>query len=311
MVESLESHRHAFLESLRVRSYSAATLASRRDGVGVFFRFLFSRGMDDVRAVTCETVREYQLWLGCQRAPRTGESWSRRTLHSRVTTLRLFFAYLEKTDAILLNPCVGMILPKMEERLPRHVLTPAEACAVLSAPDTQTQRGIRDKAILELFYSTGIRREEMASLQIYDVDFRDGFLRVNQGKYAKDRMTPLGKMACESVRRYLEEVRSEWVKSSAQTALWLTVNKPHVPLKSQMIGLLVKTYAKGIGITKRITAHVWRHSFATHMLGGGSNVAEVQRLLGHKSLASTQIYLHVSIPEIKQAFGEAHPRANL
>ena len=299
--ESLEVHRRAFIEGLRVRSYSAATLDGRSRGLGVFFRFLSSRGMDDVREVTRELIREYQLWLSSQ-------SWRTQTVHSRIIVVRMFFEYLEKTDAILLNPCVGMILPKLEDRLPRNVLTPAEARAVLDAPDTQTRQGIRDKAILELFYSTGIRLEEMIKLTIYDVDFRNGFVRVNQGKFAKDRVVPMGRKASAYVKEYLQKVRSVWAGKD-ERALWLSAIEPHAPLKKQAIAVSVRRYGRVAGIGKSVSPHVWRHTCATHLVAGGSNLVYVQQLLGHRSLGTTQIYTRVAVPEVKATFRRSHPRA--
>ena len=117
--------------------------------------------------------------------------------------LRRFFEHLETTDVILVNPCADIPLPRLGQRLPKAVLTQQEARALLDAPDTQTAVGIRDRAILEMFYSTGIRLEEMTRLTVHDVDHSNGFVRVNKGKFAKDRMTPLGRKACDYVREYL------------------------------------------------------------------------------------------------------------
>ncbi len=301
--ESLEAPRRAFLESLRVRNYSPATLGSRGEGVGVFYRFLVSRVVDDLREVSRETIRDYQLWLSAQ-------SYTTRTVHTRLMAVRMFFEYLEKTDAILVNPCVGLLLPTLEDYLPRNILTPAEARAVLDAPDTQTRKGIRDKAILELFYSTGIRREEMTQLTIHDVDFRNGFVRVNKGKFAKDRVVPMGSKASGYVREYLQKVRSVWSQERKdERALWLSSISPHGPLKKQAIAVYVKNYGIAAGVKRRVTPHVWRHTCATHMVAGGSNIAYVQRLLGHRTLQTTQIYTRVAVPEVKQTFRRSHPRS--
>ena len=188
--ESLESHRAAFLESLRVRNFSPATLASYGQSLDLFFRFLSGRGIEDVREADRRTIRDYQTWL----MQRGYTIW---TVHARLIALRRFFEHLEKTDTVLLNPCGSLVLPKLEDRLPRNVLTPAEARRILDQPDTQTRKGIRDKAILEVFYSTGIRLEEMSKLTTHDVDTRNGFLRVNKGKFAKDRVTPMGRKASQ------------------------------------------------------------------------------------------------------------------
>ncbi|MDD2710292.1 MAG: tyrosine-type recombinase/integrase [Verrucomicrobiae bacterium] len=303
--ESFEVPRRNFLEAMRVRSCSAGTLRSRNQSLDTFFRFLISRGVADVREVNRETVREYQLWLAAQ-------PWTTYTAHTKLIALRRFFEHLEKSDAILVNPCEGMILPKLEKRLPRNVLTPAEARKVLDAPDTQTRRGIRDKAILELFYSTGIRLEEMAGLTIHDVDWRNGFLRVNKGKFAKDRVTPMGRKAADYVREYLQAVRAVWARQRKdERALWLSSIEPHGPLKKEAIALYVRQYGQAAGIGKRVSPHVWRHTCATHLVAGGSNLVYVQRLLGHRSLGTTQIYTRVAAPEVKRTFLRSHPRSRV
>ena len=218
---------------------------------------------------------------------------------------------MEATDVILVNPCTGIPLPRQGKRLPRAVLTKDEAKALLDAPDTQTAIGIRDKAILEVFYSTGIRLEEMTQLTIHDVDHRNGFLRVNKGKFAKDRMVPLGRKACDYVREYLQQVRSEWSRANRdERALWLSFKKPHGPIKSAAIEVMVKQYGREAGLQKPVTPHIWRHTCASHLVADGANIAYVQQLLGHRSLTTTQIYTRTTITEIKETHAQAHPHSH-
>jgi len=314
--ESIEIHRESFLESLRIRNFSPATLKSRGQSLSSFFGFLVKNGIDDVREITVETVREYQLYLSSPclaiaPAERRRKPWTTYTVHAKLIALRKFFEHLEKTDVVLVNPCLKMVLPKLEERLPRTVLTLAEARLILNQPDTQTRKGIRDKAILELFYSTGIRLEEMSNLTTHDVDTRNGFLRVNKGKFAKDRVVPMGRKASDYVQEYLSKVRSLWSKEKRdERALWLCSIKPYRPLKKQAIAIHVRGYARAVGLDRSISAHIWRHSCATHLVAGGSNIAYVQRLLGHRSLETTQIYTRVAVPEVKQTF-KKHPRSRV
>jgi integrase/recombinase XerD len=301
--QALEEHRATFLEALKIRRSSPATIESRNGSLTVFFRYLAGQGIADVRDVSRQTVKDYQLWLLAQ-------DYTPMTVVSRMQAVRRFFEHLEATDVILVNPCAGIPLPRLGKRLPKAVLTEKEAKALLDAPDTQTPAGIRDRAILEVFYSTGIRLEEMARLTIHDVDYKNGFVRVNKGKFAKDRMTPLGRKACDYVREYLQKVRSEWSKSNRdERALWLSSKQPHGPLKSQAIEVMVKQYGRNAGIEKHVTPHVWRHSCATHLVADGANIAYVQRLLGHRSLRTTQIYTRTTIAEIKATHARAHPEA--
>ena len=173
----------------------------------------------------------------------------------------------------------------------------------------ETGVGLRDKAILEVFYSSGIRLEEMTRLTLADVDCRNGFLRVNQGKFAKDRVVPLG-TECQRMRAPVHRAGASRVESAAteSKALWLGSRLPHEPLKSQAIEVMVRHYGRLAGLSKRLTPHVWRHTCATHLVASGANIAYVQRLLGHTSLRTTQIYVRTTIPEIKATHAQAHPR---
>jgi integrase/recombinase XerD len=301
--DSLETQRAQFLEALKVRRFSPATIKSRQASLAMFFRWLAGSSIADVRDVSRQTVRDYQLWL----QERGLAVW---TQHVRLQALRRFFEHLESTDVILVNPCAGITLPKLASRLPKVVLTQGEARALLDAPDTQTKIGIRDKAVLEMFYSTGIRLAEMARLTIHDADYKNGFVRVTKGKGSKDRVVPLGRKACDYVREYLQKVRLEWSKANRdERALWLSSKQPHGPLKSQAIEVMVKQYGREAGIKKNITPHVWRHTCATHLVADGANIAYVQRLLGHRSLRTTQIYTRTTIAEIKATHAKAHPRS--
>jgi integrase/recombinase XerD len=291
-------HLAAFVERLKVLRYSPATLVCREHSLRRFFQWLGEKA--DVRDVTKQTVRDYQEYL-------LGR-YTTHTTHVHLISLRRFFEHLEKTDALLVNPCEGVPLPKMEDRLPRNVLTPGEARRILDAPDTKTIKGIRDRAILETFYSTGIRLEEMSRLTVHDVDL-SGYVRVNRGKGAKDRVVPLGVKAAECVRDYLQQVRAEWARDNPdERALWLSWRWPHQPILKQVIAVMTRHYAKAAGLPKSVSPHVWRHTCATHLVSNGANIAYAQLLLGHSSLRTTQIYTRVSVPEIKVTHAESHPR---
>jgi integrase/recombinase XerD len=302
----MEAHRRGFLEALRVRAYSPATLKSYAAGLDRFLAFLLERGVDDLREVNRDIIRAYQAHLQSQVRAQAITLW---TANAWLQPVRRCFAHLEATDAILLDPCAGLVLQKMPQRLPRTVLTRSEALAILAVPDTGTGKGIRDRAILELFYSTGMRREEMAALTVHDVDCRQGLVRVRRGKFAKDRVLPMGHSAGEYVREYQSKVRSQWTaRHREERALWLGPVEPHKPLGGQSIANLVRQSAQAAGIERPITPHVWRHTCATHLVGNGANLVAVQRLLGHRSLATTQIYSRVAVPEVQRTHRQAHPR---
>jgi integrase/recombinase XerD len=291
-----------FTEALKVHGYSPRTLASYAAGACAFAAYLAKTGVNDLREVTAEIVRKYQVHL-------MGHRYSPWTVMLRLQALRRFFNHLESSQHILVDPCSGIRCCKFPIRLPKTVLSLEEAARLLATPDVQRPMGIRDRAILEVFYSSGLRLEEMSRLSIEDLDLKNGYLRVTHGKCAKDRVVPLGQSACEALRAYIQNVRHQWAPvPCTQTALWLSSSCPHGPLKSQAIEVMAKRYGRQAGLSKRLTPHVWRHTCATHLVAGGANIAYVQRLLGHSSLRTTQIYVRTSIPEIKATHNQAHPR---
>ncbi len=221
---------------MRVRGYSPTTLAVTGPRCGVFAGYLTKAGIADVREVGSAILRGYQRWLQKQ-------DYAGWTIMARLQAVRRFFDHLEATQALLLNPCSGQEPLKVACRLPKAVLTMDEAKRVLETPNCATGIGLRDKAILEVFYSSGIRLEEMTRLTAGGRRFQNGFLRVNQGKFAKDRVVPLGQSASDCVRRYIEQVRAQWSPPPRnQKALWLSFRQPHEPLKSQVIEVMVRSY---------------------------------------------------------------------
>jgi integrase/recombinase XerD len=301
--KSLQKLLAEFVEAQRVRRLAAATIAGRTHCLNVFFRHLAERGVSDIRAVTRQTIYDHQRWLMSR------GTYCIHTVHAHIISIRRLFDHLENTDAILVNPCLGLRLPKLPDRLPRNVLTLQQVKAVLQQPDTQTPRGIRDRAILEMFYSTAIRAGEMAALTIHDVDPQNGFVRVNKGKGGKDRVVPMGHTASRYAREYLREVRAKWaVENREERALWLSSRQPHRPITKQSMLVTMKAHGKAAGLAWHLTPHVWRHTCATHMIANGSNVTYVQRLLGHRRLETTQIYTRVAIPEIKATYQQSGPR---
>ena len=301
MSAALDQHRQNFVEALKVRRAAPKTIDIRERAVRTFFKYLAEVHLDDAREVTRQTVRDYQLWLQ--------DRYSGATVLNYIMGLRRFFDHLEKTDVVLVNPCAGLLLPPQPNRLPKNVLTVAEARRVLRVPDTQTPRGIRDRAILEMFYSTGLRIGELTALTVHDMDTQNGFVRVNHGKGGKDRVVPMGGTACRYVREYLREVRAKWaVKNREERALWLISYKPYRPVKTQQITVMVREYGQAAGLNKPLTAHVWRHTCATHLVANDANLVYVQRLLGHKSLTTTQIYTRVAVPELRVTLKKKHPR---
>jgi integrase/recombinase XerD len=296
-----EEWRADYRKHLQALKRSPATINSYTGGLKTFFAFLDRRNIFDLRAVRRADIEAYQAALLDERR------YSPHTIHVLLRAVRRFYDYLEKTGRILLNPAAAVAMPKLGDRLPRTVLTPPEMRRLLDAPDTSTPTGIRDKTLLEVFYSTGIRLAELCALTIHDADVNGGFLRVNGGKGAKDRVVPMGRKASAYVKEYLRHVRGPLTKNRRDERA-LFVGRRGKRIHPLIVERLVRDYARAAGLKKPVTPHVFRHTCATHLLAGGADVAHVQRLLGHASITTTQIYTRVARREIKRTHEQTHPR---
>lgn len=230
----------------------------------------------------------------------------------RLAALRAFFAHLETRDAILLNPCTGLPSPRVERSLPKKILSTADVRRILAVPDVATPKGRRDKALLELLYSSALRLEELTRLSVHDLDLRGGFVRVQRGKGGRGRIVPIGEHASAALREYLA-ARFAWLRVSKQPqlteALWLAPIQPHHPLKKEAVALIVRRSAARAGLARTIGPHAWRHTCATHLVRDGANLAYVQRLLGHRRIKTTEIYTRVTLRDVRRMLRTAHPRS--
>ena len=291
-----------FLEMLRVRNYAPDTIKTQRNALETFVRHLQGIGIHDWREVSRDAVENYQRELL--------RRYADGTVRVHMASLRQFFTRLETTGAILLNPTWDVRLPKWERHLPKRILKPSEVRRLLNAPD-ESPKGLRDRALMELFYSSGIRCEEMARLAVQDVDIKNGFVRV-KGKGGKDRVVPVGQSACDALARYLKDARRVWLKAERNPgwtdALWLSPIQPHAPIHKQAVALILQRHARRV-LGRNVSPHVWRHSCATHLVANGANILYVQRLLGHTRLKTTEIYTRVTMSDLKKTLRRTHPRA--
>lgn len=294
-----------FLKHMEVRGYSAATRRTYGDLLMSLLEFLDEKGLE-LKAVGKDDLKAYEWWLLGRKTEATGEPWSVSTRSLHIRAVKMFFRWLESAGRILADPGYVLKEPKRERPLPR-ALRETEVERLLSTPDTKTREGARARAILEVFYSTGLRLSEMAGLTLEDVNIEEGWVRVNQGKGAKDRVVPLGPRAGQVLKGYLANVRPLYVVGKKEPkALW--VSKDGVGLSSQVLRLVVKQYAREAGLSKGVTTHVLRHSFATHLVKHGAPVEAVSAMLGHSRLVMTQRYVAVAAVEVKETHEATHPR---
>lgn len=228
----------------------------------------------------------------------------RTTIARKMASLRAFFRYLTREEILEKNPVIEISTPKMQKRLPK-VLYQNETWALVQAPDTSTLAGLRDRAILEVLYSSGLRVSELVGMDFHDVDLSMEYVRV-MGKGARERIVPLGSYAVAALKNYIERISFSW-EGKKEKPLFL--NKSGNRITARSIRNIVNKYVQQICLQKKISPHTLRHSFATHLLDGGADLRSVQELLGHVKMSTTQIYTHVSKEKLMNVYEKNHPRA--
>jgi integrase/recombinase XerD len=225
----------------------------------------------------------------------------------RLAAVRKFFSWLAAEQQIAYNPASALQPPKQPQRLPANVLTRNEAKRLIESTPTDRPRDIRDRAILEVLYSTGIRRAELIGLTIYDLDFDNATLRIERGKGGSTRIVPLTETARSALKLYLEEARGAFARETTQTRLFVS-SRSGGPLDDADIVRIVEKAARRAKIKKHITPHTLRHTCATHLLKGKADIRQIQKLLGHRRLSSTEVYTHVEISDLREVISRCHPR---
>lgn len=294
-----------FFEWMSFTHYSPATIKNRRIYLDYFFTWCEERGLRSPQEITRPIVERYQRYLFHYKKKRDGQPLSIRAQHSRLVAVRSYFKFLAKRNHILYNPTADLDMPRMGHRLPRSVLTVSETEQVLAVPDVATAFGLRDRAILEVFYSTGMRRAELMRLGIYDIDVERGTLFIREGKGRKDRMVPIGERALKWVHRYLFEIRPTLVSPPDDNVLFLTDHGD--PFTPGRLTQMVREYIDAADIGKRGSCHLFRHTMATLMLEHGADIRFIQQMLGHAKLETTQIYTQISIRQLKDIHTATHP----
>jgi integrase/recombinase XerC len=261
-----------------------------------------ARGIDE-KLTQCEaiTVREFLSYL-------YGQNYTKSTTARKLATLRSFYKFTIRRGLVTSSPLTQIRTPKQEKRLPK-CLDLEQVQKLMDAPGDGDLLSARDKAMLEVLYSSGIRVSELVELDMADIDLQEGVLRV-KGKGRKDRLTPIGSQAIAAVQRYFE-MRMQEPKLQSKTTGRVFLNKHGESLSTRSVRRKLDKYLVTAGLDPGISPHTLRHSFATHLLNNGADLRSVQELLGHQSLSTTQVYTHLTTSRMKQVYDEAHPRADV
>lgn len=255
--------------------------------------------------VTCDVITAFQVWM-CQRETSRGTPFSPSSQRATLAAVKSFFDFCASERIVVLDPTRTAELPKVGRRLPRGVLSPKEMRRLMRQPDLDTCSGLRDRAILETLYSTGVRNAELRRLALADVDLDRGYIVVINGKNKKDRVVPVGKVAVHFIREYITKARPKLVRDKAEQTLFLTLQGRS--MAANTLETIVSTHGDRAQIGHRVFPHGLRHTCATAMLKGKADIRFIQEMLGHESLSSTQIYTHVEISDLKRVHARSHPR---
>lgn len=297
-----------YLDWMSVHHFSPNTVTRRRRYLLYFIEWCDERSLREPQEITRAMIERYQRYLFHYKKQRDSQPLSVRAQSKRLHDVRAYFKYLARYYHILYDPTADIIMPKVGRVLPRDVMTLDEVEQVLAMPDLTTTTGIRDRALLEVLYSTGLRRSELVRLNIYDVDLDGGSVFVRQGKGNKDRVVPIGARAVKWVEKYLFEVRSSLVMEPDEGYLFLTRDAEYI--SADHLSSIVRGYIRSSGIGKQGACHIFRHTVATLMLENGADIRYIQQMLGHELLSTTQVYTHVSISQLKRVHTLTHPARN-
>ena len=305
---SLRSLLERFLNWLTTHHYSAATVRLRREDLERFVLWTEARDLVRATAVTMDVLERYQRHLFAYRKA-NGMPLSVASQSRILVSLRALFRWMHRGGVIDTNPASDLVGPHRVRRLPACVLTAQEAEIVLAQPNLHTLTGVRDRAILETLYSTGIRRSEVAALRLSDLDRERGMVTIRSGKGGHDRIIAIGERALAWIDRYLLDSRPEF--SSGPVGDIIFLNRWGRPFEPHGISCLVRRFIKAANLGKSGSCHALRHTCATVMLDHGADIRYIQQQLGHQLLSTTQIYTQVSDHRLKEVHSSCHPAARL
>lgn len=295
-----------WLQAMEERRFSRKTLTNRRWNLRYLIAWLAARDVHRPVDVTRALLERYRTHVFHEVRKADGKPRSPEAHHARLVVVRGFLAWLVRRGVLLANPASELDLPKVPRRLPRNILSVEEAEKVLSQPNVDDVLGIRNRAILEVLYSTGMRRGELIGLHQEDIDIVRGTVLVREGKGGKDRVIPIGERALLWIQKYLDDSRPSLAAALFDDDGTLFLSSWGGRMGDNTVTMMVRGYVKAAGVT-RGACHLFRHTMATQMLEHGADVRFIQAMLGHEQLSTTQIYTKVAILKLKEVHTKTHP----
>ena len=304
----LEAMMRDHLHALAVQNYSAHTVRNRQVHIGFFLQWCKERGLSEPVEVTRPVLERYQRHLFHYRK-KNGEPLSFRSQHSCLVPLRVWFRWMTRQNHILHNPASDLELPRLGRSLPKNIFSAQEVERIVQLCEVEEPIGLRDRAILEVLYSTGLRRMEMIALKLYDLSLDRGLLLVRQGKGNKDRYVPIGERAIAWLQKYIREGRPQLAVEPDDMTVFLTAQGE--PFSRDHLSFAVKERVDAAGLGKTGSCHLFRHTMATLMHEGGADIRLIQAMLGHEDIRTTEIYTQVAIRALQRIHAATHPGALL
>jgi integrase/recombinase XerD len=300
----LEALMREHLRSLEVRNYSEFTVKGRAGHIRFFLDWLKERGITDPIEVTRPVLERYQRHLFYSRK-KNGEPLSFSSQHARLVPLRVWFRWMTRQNHILHNPASEIDLPRLGRTLPKVILSAQEVEQIMTLCDVEEPIGLRDRALLEVLYSTGMRRLEIVRLKLLDLQLDRGLILVNQGKGSKDRYVPIGARAAAWLEKYIREGRPQLVSEPDDFTVFLTAQGE--PFSRDHLTFAVRERIEAAKLGKGGACHLFRHTMATLMHENGADIRHIQAILGHEDIRTTQIYTQVAIRALQQIHAATHP----
>jgi len=293
-----------YLQYLQALGRSPRTVGNTRYELKYFYRYLDQEQIREIESLTQEVLADYQEDLAFSLTAK-GKLLTLCTQIQRLGVVKGFTRFLKLKDYLLHDPGEALDLPRKPHRLPKVILNEPEMQKLLNSPDMRTNRGFRNRIILEILYDTAVRRAELGHIKLQDLDLESGFIHIRSGKGNKDRVVPLSKRVCELTQNYILMVRPLFLSSNKSD--YLILNRWGQEMQGHSILNVIYRCVQLSGLKKNISTHTFRHTCVTHMLRNGAPIRHLQEMLGHESLESTQVYTHVTINDLKAVHAKYHP----